>query len=450
MGRRSNGILFVIIVSLAFVIFVLRVLEYEIVYFFGDLVKAVFSAITALFLFIANNILVIALGILVILSIIILLRNKKRSKSTVTLPRPIKMKIQTPPKAIHPLQEIFSNILGRYGISILYDTQQCRGLLKDYAKNEYILEIQMLFVLLSSGIPTQLINLKGLNYSTNIVNMVYRKNYCNFRDIVLYKEAIEMLLSVLNERGLLNADVRGDAEKPINKIKMSIKCSMPFFKYYLWIFFFGVKNNYKLILPTFLLISATILIFISINNNWRIFNNISFEEHKRPEQIIVEPIMTYAFVNTFSLNMQAYPSTAGPVITQLQQNDKVEILTLAGSWAFVLFNSYKGYVNTSYLSANPIKSNTYAFVSSFSLNMRTNPSTAGSIITQLQQNDKVEILSVADSWSLVLFNNYRGYVNSTYLSDKPITIQVQKISEQLNSDVPMKLDLLEREVKEKE
>jgi len=66
--------------------------------------------------------------------------------------------------------------------------------------------------------------------------------------------------------------------------------------------------------------------------------------------------------------------------------------------------------------------NTYAYVSSFALNMRSGPSTSSSIIIQLKQNSRVQVINKTGNWWRIRFDRYEGYVNSLYLSNNPIPI----------------------------
>ncbi|MDR2408047.1 MAG: SH3 domain-containing protein [Bacteroidales bacterium] len=347
-----------------------------------------------LILFVVNNIFVILCsGVLIILSFAILIKQLK-IKSTVilsTLKKPKNLPLQTPHAQKHPLYHIFSNILKRYGVNIFNNLQQCRGLLKDYTQNENNKEIIILSDLLILNIPSYMRGLSGVNYYSNVVNQVSNIYFHDLKNIDGYKNCTLMLLDVLNENGLLNVIIKEDYDNPINKIKLSIRKTMLFMGYYIAVFFFYIKNHYRVIIPALLLVSSSILFLINIT---RSFNDIGINNYKKlAEYIKNQPV-----------------------------NEKFEILP----------------------------EEIYAFVTASTLNMRRGPSVADSIITQLHQNDKVEILSVEGAWSLVLFNTYKGYVNSSYLSDNPVRVQIPLTSQKQNIPASKPLNLAEKEVKEKE
>jgi uncharacterized protein YgiM (DUF1202 family) len=81
--------------------------------------------------------------------------------------------------------------------------------------------------------------------------------------------------------------------------------------------------------------------------------------------------------------------------------------------------------------------------------MRSTASATGSIITQLHQNDSVQVLSSSGAWSKIQFNNSVGFVNNSYLSAKPIPINNPRAQERSAAVPTPKLNLAEKEGIEK-
>ena len=69
------------------------------------------------------------------------------------------------------------------------------------------------------------------------------------------------------------------------------------------------------------------------------------------------------------------------------------------------------------LTLNQLYSQSYEYVTSNALNLRSRPELSESnILLILELNDKVEILESGESWTKVKYNSSIGYVSSKYLS----------------------------------
>jgi hypothetical protein len=339
MGRRSNvGVLaFVIVIAL--------------------IILAIVNIVIAIVNFIANNILTISFGALSILAIVILVSQIKKGtqiiRSKIKKPQIPVMKISK--KTIHPFYYIVLHLININGIDVLQNVQKCRGLLKDYAKNEYKSEVLIFSELLIQKVPDKIIKLSGSNYHAKLTTDICKKYLHASKQIEDYKIIISMLLEFLSDHNLLNIRIRDDSERPIIKIKTLVKETTPFIKYYACILFNGIKNNYKLVLPSFFLISSLVLFFLSIRNNRETLENTSYSTPpKNNIQMEVEPEKEFAYISATALNMRARPSATSSIIMQLHQNDKIQILLHEGEWSNIVFGDYRGYVNSSYLSSSII------------------------------------------------------------------------------------------------
>ncbi|WP_339164355.1 SH3 domain-containing protein [Siminovitchia sp. FSL W7-1587] len=143
------------------------------------------------------------------------------------------------------------------------------------------------------------------------------------------------------------------------------------------------------------------------------------------------------------LNLRSTPSTSGSVIARLSRGTKVSVLSESNGWAKVTANGKTGYVSSQYLSSQsstppapkpspsaPGKTTTkYVSVNPGSnLNLRSTPSTSGSVIGRVSNGTKVSVLSESNGWAKVTANGKTGYVSSQYLSSQSSTPPAPKPS----------------------
>lgn len=146
------------------------------------------------------------------------------------------------------------------------------------------------------------------------------------------------------------------------------------------------------------------------------------------------PGMT-ATVNTTSsgLNMRAEPSATGTLVTTMPRGASVAVLEKGATWSKVSYGGYTGYAMNAYLAFNdpaatatPTPQPTAApevpqiqtarVIASSALNMRSIPSTSGTVLTRIPSGATVSVISYAADWSQVKYNGYTGYVSSQYIA----------------------------------
>ena len=142
-----------------------------------------------------------------------------------------------------------------------------------------------------------------------------------------------------------------------------------------------------------------------------------------------------------TLNMRSSASTSASVVSKLARGTKVTVISESKGWAKITAGGKSGYVSSSYLSASKLDDNTgtdskpgtdagtgngqqgtttkYVNVSQgSSLNMRSKPSTTGSVVAKLAAGTAVKVHSEADGWAKVSANGQEGYVSSEFLTTK--------------------------------
>ncbi|MED4053494.1 SH3 domain-containing protein [Niallia taxi] len=140
-----------------------------------------------------------------------------------------------------------------------------------------------------------------------------------------------------------------------------------------------------------------------------------------------------------TLNMRSSASTSGSVVTKLSSGTKVTVTSESNGWAKITVSGKTGYVSTSYLTTtapgtqsgstdapkDPVKETPtvtkYVNVDKNStLNMRSNASTSGSVVTKLARGTAVTVISESNGWTKITASGKTGYVSSSYLTSSSL------------------------------
>ena len=148
------------------------------------------------------------------------------------------------------------------------------------------------------------------------------------------------------------------------------------------------------------------------------------ETHVTEEIIEETKTITYPLVSaTTEINICSSNTTESLRIGNLKINETaIKILTCDNNWALVKTENQIGYVCTDYLTEisniesdyEHIKENDIVLTTT-ELNIRTNPTTAASIIKTFKKNTELELIAkVNNGWLLVKNNGIIGYVHGDY------------------------------------
>ncbi|QNF29477.1 SH3 domain-containing protein [Metabacillus elymi] len=166
---------------------------------------------------------------------------------------------------------------------------------------------------------------------------------------------------------------------------------------------------------------------------------------KPNSETIVKPkqIEEKKFVNVnlgSSLNMRNSASTNSSIILKLARGVEITVYSEANGWSKVKAYEKYGYVSSQYLStykpsagseldavpgeqSDVNDTNENKMISKYvnvmygsALNLRTEASTSGSIVTKLSRGTIVTVYSEENDWARVTVNGKTGYVSSQYLS----------------------------------
>jgi hypothetical protein len=358
MGKRNNDGFFIILIVIAAVLFIIGKIAGMIIDFVKNLFNSIVFIMSNFFIFIVNNILTIACGVIIILSLILLIKQRLSKRKIYNHPKikkPQKMPVKKIEKNRHPLHGILEHMVKGHDVDVFQDIQKCRGLLKDYSKNEYKNEVEILSILINDNIPYKLMRYNGKYYYGTLIKKIYKENYSASKYENEYKDIISLLIDFLSEQELLQINILPEDDKPILKFKKYCQETAPFIKHYTYMACFVCRNNYRVIVPVIFLMASLLLMVLSISFNLKIFDDISYNIHKDysyQDDDQIEIVRTYAYVSSYGLNLRSGPSLSSPIIMQLKQNDKVEIISTVEAWSLVLFDTYEGYVDSAHLSNN--------------------------------------------------------------------------------------------------
>ena len=135
-------------------------------------------------------------------------------------------------------------------------------------------------------------------------------------------------------------------------------------------------------------------------------------------QVAYADSVEYRLITGDYVNFRKGPSTSYSSLGQLNKGDKVEYISVSGSWTKVKYNGQTGYVYSQYVSqVNSEAKTEVKYVNCSALNVRSGAGTSYSIITTITKDTKVEVISTSNGWSKIKVGTTTGYVSSKYLSE---------------------------------
>lgn len=124
-----------------------------------------------------------------------------------------------------------------------------------------------------------------------------------------------------------------------------------------------------------------------------------------------------------NLNVRAVPSTDGKMVGKMPKDAACEVVSTEEGWAYIKSGEVEGYVNLDYLLTGPdavLKANelvhTVVLVNTDGLNVREEPNTESSILTQVPKGEELEYIETLDGWVKVAIDSDEAYVSSEYVT----------------------------------
>jgi len=145
-------------------------------------------------------------------------------------------------------------------------------------------------------------------------------------------------------------------------------------------------------------------------------------------------INAWGTVTASKLNVRTGPSTAYPVMHHLWKGNRVRIIGENSGWYQIQLSDGRiGWVSKEYMAhitpAAEQALDTYGLVTASSLNVRTGPSTAYSIMHLLWKGNRVKIIGKTGNWYLIRLSDGRtGWVSGSY-----IVLEGESAQEKINT-----------------
>lgn len=147
----------------------------------------------------------------------------------------------------------------------------------------------------------------------------------------------------------------------------------------------------------------------------------------------VQQKTTYS--TTANLNLRAGTSTKHKILTTIPKGKAVHYISKHGSWYKVKYGSKTGYVASSYIKSKKETSSptivspkapassgtTKSYSTTANLNLRTQASTKGKVLTTIPKGKNVSYISAHGSWYKVKYGSKTGYVSSKYVTSKNVS-----------------------------
>ncbi len=119
--------------------------------------------------------------------------------------------------------------------------------------------------------------------------------------------------------------------------------------------------------------------------------------------------------NNYPLTVRTGPGTGYAAIGSLPKGSTVAVYSISNGWAQVNINGQTGYASMTYLSKASSSETTKKVTARSGLNMRSQPSTSGSIIVAIPYGTTVTVSQESNDWGYVTYNGRSGWASMTYL-----------------------------------
>jgi|GEM_PF-3124449 len=160
------------------------------------------------------------------------------------------------------------------------------------------------------------------------------------------------------------------------------------------------------------------------------------EDAINPGTVISVPPWNNIVIVKEDLNLRATPSLEGKVLCVLKKGRELTKLSTKGDWYKVNINNKTGWVFSKYVTSSNITSTSIKvttpeakirYVNGEEVNLRKHPSLNSSVITIVNQGEKVWIEDYKSKWAKVkLTNGRKGWIYEKYLSKEKNCIRYIK------------------------
>lgn len=114
------------------------------------------------------------------------------------------------------------------------------------------------------------------------------------------------------------------------------------------------------------------------------------------------------YATTGQVNLRSGPGTGNAILLKIPSGAIVTVHSIANNWAKLTYLGNTGYSYGSYLTSGK------EYISTASVNLRTGPSTAYSILLTVPSGKSVRVFSSANNWGRLVYNGTVGYSSLAY------------------------------------
>ena len=134
-------------------------------------------------------------------------------------------------------------------------------------------------------------------------------------------------------------------------------------------------------------------------------------------QVAYADSVEYRVITGDYVNFRKGPSTSYASLGQLNKGDKVEYISVSGSWTKVKYNGQTGYVYSQYVSqVNSEAKTEVKYVNCSALNVRSGASTSHNILGTVTKGNSVEIKDTQNGWHKINYKGNDGWVSGKYIT----------------------------------
>ncbi|MFT8389754.1 MAG: SH3 domain-containing protein [Sporolactobacillus sp.] len=131
----------------------------------------------------------------------------------------------------------------------------------------------------------------------------------------------------------------------------------------------------------------------------------------------------YEGKTTANLNVRRGASTSYSIVTTLKQGSSVKVVGTSGSWLEISQDGVSGWVYASYVTKSTPQATAgetaavqYTGTTTANLNVRSEASTSGHIITTLKKGSSVSVTGTSGNWLKISYNGGEAFVAADYIS----------------------------------
>ena len=135
-----------------------------------------------------------------------------------------------------------------------------------------------------------------------------------------------------------------------------------------------------------------------------------------PAEGVIDVSGKTGVISGTNVNFRSGPSTSTGVITMLDIDTQVSLVSLEDGWCKAVWQGQAGYISADYVSVDGLPVvDPQGVITGDCVNVRSTPSTDSEIVTKVYEGDVLDLISVKDGWYNVSFNGVTGYINADYL-----------------------------------